>query len=195
MTLERIPFDVRALVADCVTAHQRKAQENSVRLTSEVAPAVPKEIVGDPLRIRQILANLVSNAVKFTEHGSVTVHAGGEFSRGSEFILRFTVQDSGTGIPADKLLSIFDEFTQADGSVSRKYGGTGLGLAITRKLVEMHGGEIKVESQLGRGSVFMVTLQCEAGAAASPRPARSLRGCPGPPRRDRTRRPHPGGGR
>ena len=167
MTLETIPFDVRALVADCLRAHEPKAQENSVALVAEVSPAVPQEIIGDPLRIRQILANLVSNAVKFTEHGSVAVRMDGQFSRGSEFTLRITVQDSGTGIPADKLLYIFDKFTQADGSVSRKYGGTGLGLAITRKLVELHRGEIGVNSELGRGTVFTVTLRCETRAAVS----------------------------
>jgi two-component system, sensor histidine kinase SagS len=170
MTLEKIPFDVRALVEDCIKAHQPKAQENSVALLSEVSPNVPQEITGDPLRIRQILCNLLSNAVKFTEHGSVAVRMDGEFSRGSEFTLRFTVEDSGTGIPADKLLSIFDQFTQADGSVSRKYGGTGLGLAITRKLVELHRGEINVNSELGRGTAFTVTLLCEARAAVSGNP-------------------------
>jgi signal transduction histidine kinase len=162
MTLEKIPFDVRALVADCIKAHQPKAQENSVDLRSEVSPGVPRQILGDPLRMRQILSNLVSNAVKFTEHGSVVVRMDSELVRESEFTLRFTVEDSGTGIPADKLLYIFDEFTQADGSVSRKYGGTGLGLAITRKLVELHRGEIKVTSELGRGTSFTVSLACEA---------------------------------
>jgi signal transduction histidine kinase len=179
MTLERIPFDVRALVEDCIKSHQPKAQENSVALLSEVSPNVPPEVTGDPLRIRQILGNLISNAVKFTEHGSVAVRIDGQFSRGSEFTLRITVQDSGTGIPADKLLCIFDEFTQADGSVSRKYGGTGLGLAITKKLVKLHGGEINVSSELGRGTAFTVTLPCEAqavvsgdpGAIAAPAPA------------------------
>ncbi len=172
MTLEKISFDVRGLVADCIRAHQPKAQENSVALLSEVSPDVPQQITGDPLRIRQILANLISNAVKFTEHGSIEVRIDGQFTGRSEFALRFTVQDSGTGIPADKLLSIFDEFTQADRSVSRKYGGTGLGLAITRKLAKLHGGEINVNSELGRGTAFTVTLQCEASEAESvPQPS------------------------
>jgi signal transduction histidine kinase/CheY-like chemotaxis protein len=182
MTLEKIPFDVRALVADCIKAHQPKAQENSVELVSEISPSVPQHILGDPLRVRQILANLISNAVKFTEHGSVALKMSGQFSQGSTFNLRFTVEDSGTGIPADKLLCIFDEFTQADGSVSRKYGGTGLGLAITRRLVELHGGDIKVTSELGRGTVFAVTLPCEgtvnvsAPALAATAPAASSTG-------------------
>jgi signal transduction histidine kinase len=167
MTLEKIPFDARALVADCIKAQQPKAQENSVELVAEVSPNVPREILGDPLRVRQILANLISNAVKFTEHGSVAVRMDGQFSQGSAFALRFTVEDSGTGIPADKLLCIFDDFTQADRSVTRKYGGTGLGLAITRRLVELHRGEIKVNSELGRGTVFTVTLPCEATVNAN----------------------------
>ncbi len=164
MTLEKLPFDFRELLADCIKAHQPKATENSVSLRSEVAPSVPRQIGGDPLRIRQIIANLVSNAVKFTEHGVVTVRVNGEFVQPGEFQLHIAVEDSGTGIPADKLLSIFDKFTQADGSVSRRFGGTGLGLAITRSLVALHGGEIQVQSELGCGSTFAVTLTCEAGA-------------------------------
>jgi CheY-like chemotaxis protein len=164
MTLEMLPFDFRVLLADCIKAHQPKATANSVSLSAEVAPGVPQQIGGDPLRIRQIIANLVSNAVKFTEHGSVTVRADGEFVQPGEFMLRITVEDSGTGIPADKLLSIFEKFTQADGSVSRRFGGTGLGLAITRSLVALHGGDIQVQSELGHGSTFAVTLKCEAEA-------------------------------
>ena len=108
MTLEKLPFDLRALLADCIKAHQPKATENAVSLRLEVSPDVPRQITGDLLRIRQIVANLVSNALKFTEHGSVTVRAGGEFTQPREFTLRITVEDSGAGIPADKLLSIFD---------------------------------------------------------------------------------------
>ncbi len=164
MTLEMLPFDFRMLLADCIKSHQPKAAENSVSLSAEVAPGVPQQIGGDPLRIRQIIANLVSNAVKFTEHGSVIVRADGKFAQPGEFVLRITVEDSGTGIPADKLLSIFEKFTQADGSVSRRFGGTGLGLAITRSLVALHGGDIQVQSELGQGSTFAVTLKCEAEA-------------------------------
>jgi signal transduction histidine kinase len=167
MTLEKLPFDLRALLADCVKAHQPKATENAVSLRLEVSPDVPLQITGDVLRIRQIVANLVSNALKFTEHGSVTVWAGGEFTQPGKFTLRITVQDSGAGIPADKLLSIFDRLTQADGSVTRRFGGTGLGLAVTRSLAELHGGGIQVQSELGRGSTFVVTLKCEADATAS----------------------------
>jgi signal transduction histidine kinase len=162
MTLEKLPFDLRVLLADCIQAHQPQATENSVSLRAEVSPDVPRQIAGDPLRIRQIIANLVSNAVKFTEHGAVIVRVGGEFIQPGGFTLRIAVEDSGTGIPADKLLSIFEKFTQADGSVSRRFGGTGLGLAITRSLVKLHGGDIHVQSELGRGSTFSVNLKCEA---------------------------------
>lgn len=167
MTLEKIPLDVRALVADCIKVHRPKAAENSVSIEAEAAPDLPGQLLGDPLRIRQILENLVSNAVKFTEHGTVLVRTGGKFTAPGRFLLEIRVQDSGTGIPADKLLHIFNKFTQADGSVSRRFGGTGLGLAITRSLVELHGGEVHVESELGRGSTFSVTLPCEAAAASA----------------------------
>jgi signal transduction histidine kinase/ActR/RegA family two-component response regulator len=160
MALEKVPFDLRVVLDDCIKAHQPKAAHNSVDLRLETSKDVPARILGDPLRIRQILSNLVSNAVKFTEHGTVLVHAKAGSGQG-RFNLQFSVVDSGTGIPADKLLAIFDKFTQADGSVSRKYGGTGLGLAITKKLVELHGGEIRVESELGTGTTFVVVLPCE----------------------------------
>ncbi len=161
MTLEKIPFDVRLIFEDCIKAHKPRALQNGIQLRCEISPDVPEHVVGDPLRIRQILSNLVSNAVKFTPEGSVRVRVDSWFSDGKQFSLQFVVEDSGTGIPQDKLHSIFDKFTQADGSVSRKYGGTGLGLAITKKLVELHGGEIHVESEVGRGTKFRVRLQCQ----------------------------------
>jgi signal transduction histidine kinase len=161
MTLERVPFDVRAMLEDCLKSHQPRAAKNGVELRSEISADVPARILGDPLRIRQVVSNLLGNAVKFTERGSVSVRVDTEFSGTGVFSLRLTVADTGTGIPADKLTSIFDKFTQADGSVSRKYGGTGLGLAITRKLVEMHGGHIRVSSEVGRGTTFVATLPCE----------------------------------
>ena len=161
MTLERVPFDVRVLLDDCIKAQQPKAGENGVALAWEISPDVPNHLAGDPLRIRQILANLLSNAVKFTKQGSVLVRMESQYSSQGEFSLQITVQDTGQGIAADQLPHIFDKFTQADGSVSRKFGGTGLGLAITRKLVEIHGGEIRVESEVGRGTAFFVKLPCE----------------------------------
>jgi signal transduction histidine kinase len=164
MTLEKTPFDLRALLADCIKAYQPKAAEHSVSLRAEVTPDVPRQISGDPLRIRQIVANLLDNAVKFTEHGTVDVRVGGEFIQPGQYLLRITVVDSGTGIPADKLLNVFDTLAHGDGSVTPKFGGTGLGPAIARSLVELHGGEIQVQSELGRGTTFTVTLKCEAHA-------------------------------
>jgi len=158
MTLEKIPFDLRILLEDCVKSQQPKAAENRVELRFEVSADIPEQVVGDPLRIRQILWNLIGNAVKFTEDGTVTVSVGLVSTGHGASMLEVRVQDTGTGIPADKLLSIFDKFKQADGSVSRKFGGTGLGLAITKKLVEMHNGELRVESELGCGSTFIATL-------------------------------------
>ena len=161
MTLERIPFDIRAILDECIKAHQPRAAQNRNELRCEISPDLPEQIVGDPLRVRQILANLVSNAVKFTQGGRVNVRVDSRISGQAELWLQFTVEDNGTGIPADKLAFIFDKFTQADGSISRKFGGTGLGLAITRKLVELHGGEIEVQSEVGRGTAFMVKLPCD----------------------------------
>jgi signal transduction histidine kinase/ActR/RegA family two-component response regulator len=160
MGLEKIPFDVRIVLQDCVRSFQPKADEAGIDLVCRVAPAVPDEVVGDPLRLRQIFANLLSNAIKFTVHGHVTVTLDATPSSGGDILIRFVVEDTGIGIPAEKLPLIFEKFTQVDGSVSRKFGGTGLGLAITHKLVEMHRGEIRVESQPGKGSTFTVDLRC-----------------------------------
>jgi len=161
MTLEKIPFDLRAMLEDCIKSLQPKALQNDATLSSEISPDVPEQIVADPLRIRQILVNLLSNAVKFTENGSTLVRVNSQCSDAGELSLQISVQDTGAGIPADRLPFIFDEFTQADGSVSRKYGGTGLGLAITRRLVEIQRGQIRAESELGRGTTIYVTLPYE----------------------------------
>src|SRR5581483_9828995 len=110
----------------------------------------------------QVLANLLSNAIKFTDRGSVRVDLSATPRADGRVQVQFAVRDTGSGIPADKLPEIFEKFTQADGSISRKYGGTGLGLAITRRLVEMQGGEVRVESEPGKGSTFTVSLTAEA---------------------------------
>ena len=125
------------------------------------------KLSGDPLRIRQIIANLVGNAVKFTEHGSVDVRVAGEFIQCGQFQLQITVQDSGMGIPADKLLYIFDKFTQADGSITRRFGGTGAwDWRSSAAWWIFARGEVHVQSELGRGTTFIVTLKCETDAAA-----------------------------
>src|SRR5439155_23580169 len=133
------------------------------------APDVPDAIVADSLRLRQVILNLVGNAVKFTEAGEVAVHvsvaaepAAGE----NERVLAFAVSDTGIGIPAEKQDVIFEAFAQEDGSISRKYGGTGLGLAISASIAAMMGGAIRLESQRGRGSTF--TFTARVGLAADP---------------------------
>lgn len=175
MNLEEIAFDPRTVIAGCLKPHTYSAAMKGIDLNWEINPSVPALITGDPLRLRQILANLVSNALKFTSKGEVNVAVRAQQAyRGSahpESIV-LTVADTGSGIPPDKMTSIFDKFTQADGSISRRFGGTGLGLAITKSLVEMHGGTIAVSSRLGRGSTFTVALPlvsaARAAVAASP---------------------------
>lgn len=166
MVLEKIPFDLGFMVEDALRAHMPKCKSREIQLTAEISPELPRKIIADPLRVRQILENLLSNAIKFTEKGAVKVRV---YAKPAETPLQLAVHlevaDSGAGIPKDKLPVIFEKFTQADGSISRKYGGTGLGLAITRKLVEMHGGAIQVESEEGRGSTFRIILPCERGPA------------------------------
>lgn len=163
MILDKALFDIRALLAECIKTHEPQASRIGIELRADVTPEVPAQISGDPTILRQILSNLLSNAVQFTEHGSVVIRVDGNSSGAGEFSLRLAVQDTGTGIPAGKLLSIFDTFTHVDGNVSPLRAGAGLGLAITRKLVELQGGEISVESEPGRGSTFIVTLPCAAG--------------------------------
>ncbi len=164
MMLEHIPFNFRVVLEDCVKSQAPKAAQKKVALRFECDSPPDLEMLGDPLRVRQILANLLSNAIKFTEAGSITVSLRTPITDG-KLKLKIAVSDTGAGIPADKLPAIFEKFTQADGSITRKYGGTGLGLAITRKLVEMHKGTIEVQSEVGKGSTFTVTLPCEPASA------------------------------
>ncbi|MEZ5352373.1 MAG: response regulator [Bryobacteraceae bacterium] len=158
MLLESIPFQVREVVEGCVLALGPKALEKGIEVRTTIAPGVPMTLVGDPLRVRQILMNLMSNAVKFTSKGSVEVELSTGKQTEGQLVLHLRVRDTGPGIPAEKLAAIFDEFTQVDGSVSRQFGGTGLGLAITQRLVELHEGSIRVESEVGKGSCFLVDL-------------------------------------
>ncbi len=164
MTIESIPFNLKSLVEEAAKTHHIRAKQKSVELTANVDPRIADTVFGDPMRMRQIFANLLGNAIKFTENGFVKVHlrgVGGEDENSGKQALELVVEDSGVGIPADKLEHIFDKFTQADGSITRRFGGTGLGLAITRRLVEMFGGKILVESEVGRGSKFTVQWTAE----------------------------------
>jgi len=165
MGLEKIPFQLKSVVNEAIKTHQARARQKRVELFAEVGPEVAETVYGDPMRLRQILGNLLSNAIKFTESGHVRVNmrAAAE-SRDGRTEYDLIVEDTGVGIPADKIEKIFDKFTQADGSITRRYGGTGLGLTITRRLVEMFGGRIWVESVEGQGSKFFVRIPLETAA-------------------------------
>jgi signal transduction histidine kinase/CheY-like chemotaxis protein/HPt (histidine-containing phosphotransfer) domain-containing protein len=167
MILEKVPFDLRSVAEDCVRAQGAKAQQKGIEVRYEYA-GDQTNVTGDPLRLRQIVANLLSNAIKFTEKGWVSVRQSVSARPDGTLNMVLDVADTGSGIPAEKVPLIFEKFTQADSSISRKYGGTGLGLAITKRLVELQGGQIRVESRVGRGSTFTVEIPFENAAAADP---------------------------
>ncbi len=156
----RAPFDVRLCLRGVVTLLIAQAREKGLRLTTRVDDAVPRRVVGDEGRVRQVLVNLVGNAIKFTEAGEVSVEVTVEPgpSDGGESRVRFTVADTGIGIPPDRVEQIFEEFVQADASPARRFSGTGLGLSISKRLVEMMGGEIGCRSRPGEGSTFWFTI-------------------------------------
>ena len=159
LDLENIPFDVRKVIAETSKVFAVQARQKGLLYTCEIAPQVPEEISGDPGRLRQVLINLLGNAVKFTKFGGIEVHVSVESADPEHICLRFVVIDSGIGIPSDKQAIIFQPFSQADGSMTRKYGGTGLGLTISARLVELMRGRIWVASELGKGSAFYFTAQ------------------------------------
>ncbi len=163
MSIEAIPLDLREIVGDLITLHTMTAEEKCIELISEIDDQLPQVLVGDPTRIRQILANLVSNALKFTEKGHVLVRVRVDSCDESKAEIRFEVEDTGVGIKAGVKDKLFKEFTQADGSTTRKYGGTGLGLAIVKQLVEMMHGLFGVSSVHGEGSTFWFRLPLEIG--------------------------------
>lgn len=171
LELEYIRFAIRPLVDDCLKSVLPRSRQKRLNLRAEVSAEVPDYVLGDPLRLRQILVNLLGNAVKFTDSGSVTLSLSGVHRTAEGRVeLHFAIADTGVGIPEDRLRTIFEEFTQADGSITRRYGGTGLGLSITKKLVELHGGRICVESERGQGSVFHVFLDLPVAVPGAPAP-------------------------
>jgi PAS domain S-box-containing protein len=159
LDLDVVDFDLRSDIANTLKPLAMRADEKQLELTCRIADDVPQMLLGDPTRLRQILINLVGNALKFTEFGEIGVDISVESQVNSEATLLFKVSDTGIGIPVEKQRTIFDAFSQADTSTTRRYGGTGLGLTISMKLVEMLGGHIWLDSQPGRGSVFYFTLQ------------------------------------
>jgi PAS domain S-box-containing protein len=164
--LQREPFPLRDCVESAARTVLLEAGSKGLSLDWDVAPELPEIVVGDAGRLRQVLLNLLGNAVKFTERGSVRVEATAESLDGTGVLARFAVRDTGIGIAPDKLKSIFEPFRQADSSTTRKYGGTGLGLAIACRLVELGGGRTWVESVEGRGSTFYFTIPLQPAAVA-----------------------------
>ncbi|MBI4000265.1 MAG: response regulator [Nitrospira defluvii] len=170
LDLETIPFGLCEVVESTAELLAGRAHAKGLELVAHVAPEVPTWVGGDPTRLRQILINLVGNAIKFTERGGVTVDVRPDPTPGDPACLHFTVTDTGIGIPENKVQAIFENFTQVDSSTTRKYGGTGLGLGISKRLVEMMGGAIWVESRLGLGSTFHFTMRLPACQASESSP-------------------------
>ncbi|GIX47037.1 MAG: hypothetical protein KatS3mg131_1248 [Candidatus Tectimicrobiota bacterium] len=185
LTLDPVDFRLRDTVSDTLRTLAVRAQEKGLALAYQVAADVPDALLGDPGRLRQILVNLVGNAIKFTDQGEVVVsvrHAAAEAAEDGACTLHFSVRDTGIGIAPDKQRLIFEPFRQADSSTTRAYGGTGLGLAICKRLVQLMGGRIWVESRPGEGSTFHFTARFALSAAAAalppPAPVAQLRDTP-----------------
>src|SRR5271163_2234217 len=183
LEIEKIDFNLRDCLENAIKSLALRAHEKGLELALDVPPGVPEKLIGDPGRLRQLIVNLAGNAIKFTERGEVVVHVAIRESTRFEARLLFTVADTGIGIPGDKLGTIFEPFSQADGSMTRKYGGTGLGLSISTRLIELMGGTIWVESLPNSGSKFFFTasfglqkLRSESGTVQIPAASDNLRG-------------------
>src|SRR5262249_31957338 len=150
------PFSLHGVVRDCLRALDVRANRKGLQLMSDIAPDVPHDVIGDAVKLRQVLLNLIGNAIKFTSRGEVIVRV----ERADQSV-RFSVRDTGIGIAPEKQKAIFGAFEQADGSTTRRYGGTGLGLTIAARLVELMGGRIVVDSEPGRGSTFGFAVRLE----------------------------------
>jgi len=174
MSLEEVPFNIREVLGDTMKSLALRAHRKRLELACHVAPDVPFAVAGDPHRLRQIVINLVGNAIKFTEVGEVVLDVAVQVLSDDGLVLHFRVQDTGIGIPQDKLDTIFEAFEQADTSTTRRYGGTGLGLAIVSSLVELMEGNIWVESEVLRGSVFHFTARYRRASAENIATATSI---------------------
>jgi PAS domain S-box-containing protein len=169
--LDEKSFDPRQLVYGTLFSLNVKAEEKKLAVEAEIDEQVPARLVGDPIKLGQVLTNLVGNAIKFTELGAVTVTLQVRERLPDAVLLDFAVSDTGIGIPEDRLGLVFEEFTQASSDIGARYGGTGLGLSISRKLVELHGGRLSVKSTLGQGSTFSFTLRLKVAPAETQAPA------------------------
>jgi PAS domain S-box-containing protein len=157
--LETIDFDLNSIVEKICDVMAVRAHKKDLELMYNITPEVPSELLGDPTRLRQVLVNFIGNAIKFTDKGEIFIQVESKGIKNGRVELLFSVKDTGIGMSAEQMQTIFDPFTQADSSITRKYGGTGLGLAISKQLVELMGGHIQVESKPGRGSTFSFTAQ------------------------------------
>ena len=166
LELERTGFSVKDHLEKVTEMVAGRAREKGLALVCEIAPNVPADLVGDPTRLRQVLINLLGNAIKFTESGEVALRVAPDAGSSVPTALRFTVSDTGIGIPSEKLGQVFEPFTQANSSTTRRFGGSGLGLTISKRLVELMGGRIWAESTVGKGSVFAFAVPFESWAAA-----------------------------
>jgi len=171
LELERTGFSLNDLLEKVTEMVEVRAHEKGLALVCEIAPKTPIDLVGDPTRLRQVLLNLLGNAIKFTESGEVALRVTPDGDSCVPGALRFTISDTGIGIPGEKLGTVFEQFTQADSSTTRRYGGSGLGLTISKRLVELMGGRISAESEVGKGSVFSFAVPLEIWAGARRRAA------------------------
>ncbi len=167
LTLEKVDFNLMVVIEAVVSSMRVVASQKNVELRVNLEDGLPECLKGDPTRLRQVLMNLLSNAVKFTGQGWIELSVRVEEKPDDSVMFRFTVEDTGIGIPKDQLCELFQKFTQVDASITRKFGGTGLGLAISKKLAEMMGGRIGVESEYGKGSKFWFTARFQYGNSAS----------------------------
>lgn len=170
LAVEYIGFDLRRLLSDTLRTLSLKAHEKGLEILCDVAEDVPTTVVSDPVRLRQVLINLVGNAIKFTEKGQILVRVTRLQASSQGAVLCFSVNDTGIGIPHEKLNSIFEAFSQADTSITRKYGGTGLGLSISTRLIQLMGGQLSVESEIEKGSTFRFNLPFGLEADTGPKP-------------------------
>ncbi|MCI5130096.1 MAG: response regulator, partial [Candidatus Electrothrix sp. EH2] len=158
LTIEKICFDLPDLFDKLMLMFTEQSRQKHVRLILDLPPDLPENVIGDPVRLYQVLSNLIGNAVKFTEEGKITIRAGVVQRKAERAVIQFTVSDTGIGIPHEKIPLLFDSFSQADNSTARKYGGTGLGLTISKRLVALMGGNLTVDSEVGSGSSFSFSL-------------------------------------
>lgn len=166
LSIEHISFDIRDLIEEVIKTHTTKAEEKGLDFKYSFSSSIPNILIGDPYRIRQVLNNLISNAIKFTQSGGVSVDVSRLSVDDNEVTLKFSVVDTGIGISKEDIKSLFKSFSQIETSFTKKFGGTGLGLAISKNLVEMMGGEIKVDSVKGTGSTFYFTLKFQIGTVS-----------------------------